>query len=353
MSNTTQSKKEIDKTTFQTVVLETKKAKFGFSSQLFWFVFLGILSLCLAYVFPFSAIATIPLVLVPSYFAFTSMNIIKGTKNSEGVTFFRMYKSYFNQLFFGGYRLWFGVLKCFIAYIVSSVIGYVIFDAAVLNKNEEYQAIISKATDSGNINEAANELMEFLSRSEFSNFMFFITSISVLLAAFVFIHHIFKNSVKMRRNVFSRTPLPIRQFAMVDRQVRRKNRKFLFHTYFTCAWFIKLLMLIAGAGGIAIGYFFLKERDPMQAVVISLFLMLLVTIPFLNYISTMEDVIFFNFAKQYEETFVTMTLDFLTKFKDKIGIEEDEAKKIQEILEQAKKESEKPIKDEDKKDKEE
>lgn len=350
MSNTKQSKKETDRTIFQTVCIETKKAKLGFSSQLFWFVFLTILSFCLAYVLPYSLIVTLPFVIIPSFFAFTSMNIIKGTKNSEGVKFFNMFRAYFSQLFFGGYRVWIGVLKSFLTYFISSVVAYIAFDVAVLSKNSEYQEILNNAMNSADVASVSNQLIDFLSKPEFTKFIFLTTSISLVLASIVFLNHLFKNSVKMRRNVFSKSPIPSRQFVLVDKQVRRKNRKFLLHTYISCAWFIQLLIVLAGAGGIVFSFFFLKELDPMHAVVISLFLMFLVTTPLLNYISTMEDVIFFNLSKQYEDTFVTMTLDFLTKFKDKIGIEEEEAKKLQEILEAQKKEMEEPKKDEDKKD---
>lgn len=340
MNNIKQSKKETDKTTFQTVVKEYRDAKLGFSPQLFWFVFLTLLSLILAYLLPYSLIITIPLVILPSYFAFNSLNIIKDTKNSEGVKFWHMYRTYFSQLFFGGYRVWFGVLKAFIAYFVSTSIGFIIFDITVLSKNAEYQEILKNSADASQMNEAVSELMDFLSKPEFSKMLFFITAIPLLIAAFFFIHHIAKNSIKMRRNIFSRTPIPIRQFSMVDRKVRKNNRKFLLHTYCSCAWFIKLVLVIAASGGIVFSYFFLKELNPIQAVVISLFLMFVVSIPFLNYISVLEDYLFFNFAKQYEDTFVTMTLEFLTKFKDKIGIEEEEAKKIQDILEAQKKEME-------------
>lgn len=349
MNNTKQSKKETDETVFKIVLKEVKANKHGFSPQLFWFVFLTLLSLCLAYLLPYSLIVTIPLVILPSYFAFTAMNVIKGTKNSEGVTFWRMYRAYFSQLFFGGYRVWIGLLKSFGAYFVSTFVGFLIFDLTFLNGNSEYQEILNKSMDPAQMNQATSELLDFLSRPEFAKFLFFLTAFSILLAVFFFVHHIFKNSIKMRRNVFSKTPFPIRQFAIVDRKVRSKNRKFLLHTYFTCSWFIKLSLLLAAGGGIVFSYFFLKELNPIQAAVISMFLMFVVSIPFLNYISTLEDYIFFCFAKQYEDTFVSITLEFLTKFKDKIGIEEEEAKKIQEMLEAQKKEFDEPKK-EDKKD---
>ena len=193
MNNTKQSKKETDETVFKIVLKEVKANKHGFSPQLFWFVFLTLLSLCLAYLLPYSLIVTIPLVILPSYFAFTAMNVIKGTKNSEGVTFWRMYRAYFSQLFFGGYRVWIGLLKSFGAYFVSTFVGFLIFDLTVLNGNSEYQEILNKSMDPAQMNQAASELLDFLSRPEFAKFLFFLTAFSILLAVFFFVHHIFKN----------------------------------------------------------------------------------------------------------------------------------------------------------------
>ena len=346
MNNTNQSKNETNKETIKSVFKETRESKFGFSEQLFWFVFLTILSLCLAYLWIYSLICTLPFVIVPSLFAFMSVNAIKGTKNSEGVTFFRMYKAYFTQLFFGGYRVFIGFLKGLAVYAGTGTIAMTIF----LNTKPEYRELFEKALNAEDLNAVNSELMSLLTNPELEKTLYLITSITLLLAVIVFLNHIFKHSVKMRRNLFSKSPIPMRQFAMVDRKVRRDNRKFILGTYFSCAWFLQLLMLLACGGGIVFSFFFLKDFNAYKAVVISLFLMFVVAIPFFNYISTLEDIIFVNLLAKYEETFVTMTLEFLTKFKDKIGIQEEEAKKIQEMLESQKKAMEESKKEDNKKD---
>ena len=345
-NNMPQSKKETNKSGFRSVVEETRKAKFGFSMQLFWFVFFTLLSLSLAYLFPFSLICTIPLVIVPSYFAFTSVNALKGTRNSEGITFFMMYKAYYSQLFFGGYRLFIGFLKALLTYVATGTITISIY----LSFHAEYREIFNSALNATDVEKMNEELMAFLTTPGLQKHLYLITAITLLLAAFVFIHHILKHSVKMRRNLFSKSPIPMRQFVLVDRKVRKNNRKFLLKAYVTCAWFIKLILVLAGAGGVVFSYFFLKDFDPLQAVVISLFFMFVLVLPLLNYQSTLEDMIFVHFLDTYEETFVTMTLEFLTKFKDKIGIEEAEAQKIQDMLESQKKAMEESKEKDEKKD---
>ena len=333
MNNIQQSKNETNKSIFKTVFHETRKSRFGFSQQLFWFTFFTIISLILAYLLPYTLICTIPLVITPSFFAFMSVNATKGAKNADGVTFFKMYKAYFSQFFFGGYRLFIGFLKGLAVYAVSGSIATSIF----LYTRPEYRELFNNALNAEDLNKVNEELMNFLANPELEKVMYLITSITLLLGAIMFVHHVLRHYVKMRRNLFVKAPIPMRQFVQVDRKVRKNNRKFILKTYISCSWFVKLLIVLAGASGIVISYFFLKDFDPLKAVTISMFLMFVVTIPFMNYLSTMEDFIFVHLLNIYEETFVTMTLEFLTRYKDKIGIEEAEAQKIQEMLESQKK----------------
>ena len=152
----------------------------------------------------------------------------------------------------------------------------------------------------------------------------------------------------MRRNLFSKQPFPIRQFIFVDRAVRKENRKFLFSTYIRTCWFIQLLIVLAGSGGIVFSYFFLKQFSIGQAIAISLFFMFVVCLPFMNYISKVQDMIYIYLMDIYEDTFGRLTLEFINKYKDKIGIAEEDAKKIEELLNAAKKGTEDPQKEEDK-----
>ena len=276
MNNLEQSKakttKKVDRITFKDVVGGLKEEKHGLSPQLFWFVFLTIISLGVAYLLPYSLILTIPLVIVPSWFAFNSVNSLKGVKNADDITFFLMFRNYFSQFFFGGYRLLFGLLKAFIAYSIGNSIGYIIFDIAVLSKNAEYQALVEKMANTVDFSELSNDLMNIINNPEFEKPLFFMTAISVLIAMFVFAHHVLKHSPKMRRNLFTKSPMAMKQFYPVDRRVRKMNRSFIWKSYFSTTWFIQLLMILVGAGGIVLSYFFLKQLDPIQAVVISLFL---------------------------------------------------------------------------------
>ena len=342
-------KKETNQITFKSVVFETKKSNHGFSMHLFYFALFTIVSIALAYLSPFSLIVTIPILVVPSYFAFSSMNAIKGAKYSEDATFFKLYKSYYSQFFFGGYRLLIGFLKSFLAYTVLNTVAFSIYEYSVLSKNAEYNALIQKLQYNGDFVAAYDEMLSFISNNVMiQKAILLISTIAVFVAILVFLQHVTKHSVKMRRNLFSKQPFPVRQYHFVDRAVRRDNRKFLFSTYIRTCWFIQLIIVLAGAGGIVFSYFFLKEFNTGQAISISLFLMFIVTLPFLNYISKVQDMIYIALMDIYEETFGRLTLEFISKYKDKIGIPDEEAKKIEEILNTTKKGNEEPPQDEEK-----
>ena len=345
-------KKETDKLTFKNVTNELKVSKYFFSSQLLYFALFVMLSLLLAYVFPYSLILTIPFAITPAYFAFTATNIIKAKKNNGGIGFFGMFKAYFSGLFFRGYRLIAGFFKAFGAYLLSDFIFLTIFDYTIFSKIPEYEAFMNSVYggSADSITAAFESYTNaLLTKPELQKWMFLSTSISLLLAAFVFIHHIMVHSIKMRRNLFVKQLIPIRQFNFVDKRVRKDNRGFLFCSYTRTCWFIQLLVVLAGAGGIAISFFFLKELVASEALVISLFLMFLVLLPFMNYISKVHDLLYFSLAEKYEETFATLTLEFLTKYKEKIGIAEEDAKKIEELLNMSKEQS-KEIEEEKKED---
>lgn len=334
-------KKEIN---FSNVLSEVRKDRNGMSMQLFSFVIITLLCLMLAYVLPFSLVVTIPFVIMPAYFGFTSTNIAQKTKGGENVSFFRMFRVYFTQLFFGGYRLLFGFLKSFAAYAGSLVVILTIFESTLFTTVPGYNAILQKIASTTDVNSVFEEFMDFMSSNELMlKYMSIATSFSLLLAVFFFIQHVGKQSVKMRRNLFRQPPLPVAQINYVYKFVRKENRSDLIRTYFKTAWFYQLIIVLAGAGGVLINFFLLKDYDGTQGVVISLVLMLLVSIPFLNYIAKMQDLIFISLSNKFEETNIRVTLELLNRYKDKINISEEDAKKIQEVLEETKRASEKAL----------
>ena len=145
----------------------------------------------------------------------------------------------------------------------------------------------------------------------------------------------------MKRNLFVANIIPAKQYNVVERQVRKDHRKFIWGTYIRTTWFIQLLILLVPAGGIVGSYFLLKEFQPAQAVIISMFLVFVFLLPFWNYISKLQEMMFVVLLPIYESTFATLTLEFISKYRDKIGIEEEDVKKIEELLNSMNKTNEK------------
>ena len=347
MNNLEQSKaktkKETECLTFRSVLIELKKDHFGFSLQLLYFLLSVILSLILAYVFPYSLILTLPLLMVPCYFAFCGSNTLISLKIKEKPSFFKLFRAYFNGFFMGGYRILIGFLKSLIVYLVCNTVLLTIFEATLFKKYPEFNAVLEKITSSAestSISESVNEFNEtLLSNPSLQKWIYFCSAISLTLAGIVFIYHIAKHSMKMRRNFFLKQSIPMKQFNIVERRIRKENRKFILGSYFRTTWFIQILFFLAAGGGITLSFFFLKEFSGAQAFVISLFLIFLVSLPFFNYFAKVQDMLYEKLSKKYEHTFATMTLEFLTKYKERIGIAEEDVKKIEEILNAQKEEN--------------
>ncbi len=331
--------KKNDEIDFRFIVYETLKSRRGIPMHLFFFIMFTLVSLMIAYVLPFSLLITVPFVIAPSYFAYTSVCIGKDSKHGEDFSFFRMYKVYFTNLFFGSYRLLLGLLKSFAAYVGSEMVLIFIFDATIFSKIPGYSALAEKLVTSTDYTAVFDEYYKFISTNEtMVRFTFLATVISLVFASFFFIQHIGKHSLKIRRNLFRKPPLPAAQVSYVYKTFRREHRGELIKSYIKFAWFYQLLLILAGGGGVVLSFFVLKNIDAYQAAVISIALMFIVSIPLFNYISKMQDIIYISLANDFEKANVRLTLQLFEKYKEKIDISEEDLGKIKDILEQTKKE---------------
>lgn len=342
MSNLKSSKQKMkknleDKSTFGVTLEALKVDKRGFGMNLFWFALLTIACLCLAYVAPDTLILTVPFVIIPSYFSFGAINTMPDGKFHENGGFFGMFRQYFSNIFFGGYRVIIGFLKSLLVYVFSESIVLVIFEYTLLNKDAEYKAFLENAKETTDIDAILKESNNLLNNEAFMKAIFFASCIAFALALLTFVHHISRESIKMKRNFFNKQMMSMRQFTLVDKKVKKTLRKSFNYDYFRGFWFIFLIELIAAAGGIAIGYFALRDLDIGKTIVITIFLVFLSILPLFNYISKAHDVMYLAYAGDYEETFVKMTLEFLNQYKDKLGMKEEDAKKIEDMLNEQKK----------------
>lgn len=318
---------------FKEVLAMTRKTNDGFSMELLYFSLFTIASLIIAYLLPVSLIVTVPFVIMPSYFAFTSMRSVKFKSKEMQPSFFKLYGLYFSELFFGGYRLIVGFLKSLLVYLIVTTALFTIFEYSVFLNIPEFKTIIEKISSTTDYTAILNEYNSFLLNNEtIKGYVFIMSSVALTCAAIMFIHHVGKHSVKMKRNFFIPHAAPIRLIYAVDRRVRKEHFKEIFNIYFKCAWFIQLALLVAGSAGILIGFFFLKNQDVSSTSILSIFLMFIVSIPFMNYIAKLQEYIYLKYQKVYEDTFVKMTLEMIDKYRNKIDIEEKDLSEVERIL---------------------
>lgn len=329
---------------------KTKASKKGLSMPLFWFSFFTLISLMIGYLEPTTLILTIPFVILPSFFAFLALNSMSKARPGDGIGFFFLFRKYFSQLFHGGFKVLIGLLKFVLFYFVSNLCLTVVYEEFFLKDSSEYEALLDSMTENINLNDLFKQYNDLInSNQEFQIALFLITSISILVGFIAFIDHIGKNCPKFNFNFFNKQPIPLRQFNIIDKETRRKNRSEFFKCYFCSTWFVHLLLVIGAAGGVSIGYFVLNGLNIGQTVIISLAIMFLLMLPFMNYLSKVFETIYFKFSKQYESTFVEMTLNLITKYRKQVGLSEEQAKEIEDMLEEQKQ----AFKEEDKGDKDE
>lgn len=341
MSNTRKSKvetKKNDEVDVRFIMDETLKHRRGIPMHLFFFIMFTLLSLMLAYVAPYTLLLTVPFVLAPSYFAYTSVCIARDSKQGEEISFFRMFKVYFSNLFFGGYRLLLGFLKSLGAYVGCEMVLIFIFDATIFSKIPGYSALAEKLVSTTDYTAVFEEYYAFITSNEtMVRFTMLATLISLVFGSLFFIQHVGKHSLKIRRNLFRKPPLPSAQVTYVYKTVRREHRGELIKDYVKFAWFYQLLIVLAGAGGVCLSFFVLKNIDAFQGAIISLALMFIVSIPLLNYISKMQDIMYLSLSRDFEETNVRLTLQLFERYKERIDISDEDLNKIKEVLEQTKK----------------
>jgi len=352
MNNSKQSNESTkqDKKAESVVKSISKQSQKGLSTSLFFFAFFTILSLIIAYLLPGSLIVTVPFVIIPSYFAFTSSEAMKTARNGQETNFFVAYKVYFSQLFNGGYRVFIGLLKSLLVYFLTNVALVTVFEYTVFLKIPEFKKIVSKIGTTDNLVNVVEQYNNFLSTNDtVRGYMLLISSISVVAGAIMFIHHIAKHSPKMRRNILSKQPVPMRLFNLIEIRVKRKYGKRIFKYYLKGAWFIQLIIVLVGADGILISYFLLGGQDIGSVTIVPLFMMFVFALPFMNYISKMQDIIYTSLRYAYEDEYIAMSLEFINKYKDKIDIETKDLEELESLL---KKEQEKNSEDKDKEDEE-
>lgn len=340
MKNTELSKKQtnnpVSNSLFKEAVLSAKARKRGLSASLCLFALFTMLSFCLAYVSVPSLIITIPLVIAPSYFAYYAAGSMDLHGQSDALSFFILFKAYFNRLFSGSFRILIGFLKALLIFIVANSFLFLIFEVTVFNGIPEYAELVS-SLNSGI--ETFSSILEKLDKivftnALFSNLMFACSAFGLACASLEFIHHVGYSTPKLDFDLIKQAPVPMRGFHTIDKMVKKENKKTFFKEYFKATWFLDLLILIAFGGAGVLQFFVLKGINVDQFLVLGLALSFVLLLPFFNYLSEVFHILFARHRQAYEINFTNFTLQLLSKYQTKLGLDEKEANALKEFLNQ-------------------
>lgn len=338
MKNTIQSKKKINNpvsnSLFKEAVLSVKTRKRGLSSSLCLFTLFTMLSLCMAYVSALSLIITVPFVIAPSYFAYYATGSMDLNGQSETISFFLLFKAYFNRLFSGSFRIIIGFLKALCISFLATCILFVIFEVTIFKGIPEYAGLVSSLNSGAETFSSALEKLDSIASSNmlFNNLMFVCTVFGQAFASLEFMHHVAYATPKLDFDLVRQAPVPMRSFYLIDKKVKKENRKTFFLEYFKATWFLDVLILIAFGGAGVLQFFVLKELNVDQALVLGLGISFILLLPLFNYLSEVFHILFARHRQAYEIDFTNFTLELLTKYKTKLGIDEKDANALKEFL---------------------
>lgn len=338
MKNTIQSKKQtnnlVSNSLFKEAVLSAKTRKRGLSSSLCLFTLFTMLSLCLAYVSVLSLIITVPFVIAPSYFAYYAAGSMDLNGQSETLSFFILFKAYFNRLFSGSFRIIIGFIKALCISFLATCILFVIFEVTIFKGIPEYAGLISSLNSGTETLSSALEKFDNIvsANALFGNLMFACAAFGQALASLEFIHHVAYSTPKLDFDLVRQAPVPMRSFHLIDKMVKKENRKTFLKEYFKATWFLDVLILLAFGGAGVLQFFVLKTLDLDQALVLGLAISFVLLLPLFNYLSEVFHILFARHRQAYEVDFTNFTLELLTKYQTKLGIDEKDASALREFL---------------------
>ena len=326
-----------------------------------FFAFIVLSCFVLAFFLPFTLFITIPIIIIPFAFAFqyiTSMdNNIPVENNSFSLKkFFVVARGYFTPQMFGVYRLLEGLLKSigifFGVYLFS---GLVLIETIAMNDPEILSLIssIENMTDMANIE---NEILNVVMQNEtVINCLYIALAIAIFPALLMFLHHIGTHSIKIHLSVASLQKIPMREVHFVHRLGFPTFRKQFYKDYYKTVWWFIPSMAILYYSGMTLSYFFLYKTPFEMGIVGGALVLLFLSFAAPYYFSCIET-LFFKYQTNYIKASISQSVKTLNELKAQKQMSEEEAKELEqyinqtnELLEQNQKEEEKEQKEEEQK----
>lgn len=320
------------------------------SLPLSFFAVLTILMLILAYFVPLTLILSLPFVIIPAFFAVAAINTFATNKNThEGIGFFVMFRSYFSQIFRGGYKVIRGLLKAFLVFLVSSIVFSVIFATTILAKDPGYIAFTEEIKNITEVEALSAAIDDFIINNETINeISILVNCLSTFFALYMFMHHFGVNSVKYNYNFVAKMPLPMQDLNVISKKVHKENRKGFYKDYYKAFWFLGVILTIGYFCGSLLAYFFIKNANMIQIAFVGLFGSFILLLFFVPYFLNASIIIISGYRKKYFHTLIELSKKSLQEMKRAKEITDDKEKEVIELLE-SQNDVDKDEKDSDKK----
>ena len=286
--------------------------------------------LALGFVLPITLIITVPLLLIPIYFGFvfinSSFNIGQGKPSH---IFSKGFRLYFTNLFYGCFKIFEGILKFFIMYLISNTICTVIFHFTIGVNDPTYMSILESILSVSNTGTLSKLIQDLQANSTYMHITNLTEIISFGLGSYLFIHHVITQSFKLCFAFSDVHIVMMSHINAIHRKAFPKFRKEFYLEYYSSFWLIILLFVLGYAGGSFIGYLLLN-RNGVEAGIIGLALGNILSLYFLPYIYDSYQVLYSLESRHYYQAF--LNLDGSLYFQNKRYIKEAEREVIQKMI---------------------
>lgn len=317
------------------------------------FFFISIAVLAIGFLASYSFVLTVPLVIIPFFFALQMATAYTHVKNDmDGRRFYGYYRTYFTPMAFGSYRvIRSSLISALIALVVSILFGV-------------FYVLIGDATGMG-ISNALNRFMEayydndlnsataLLSEEPIASFMLWLAVVEIGAFLLSFVFHMMRYGIVVAFHISmpganSRTVNAIYRGALRSSRTKGYNKD-----YFAAMWPLFILALTGFSLGVYLSYLIVRIEPIVQFLNSSSYfsasnliwtggalVMVLFLLPLLPYYF---NVINFLFEK-YQVAFAQFSVDYATNALNQLKIAkeltEEEQKEIEKSLEEARKQKE-------------
>lgn len=312
----------------------TRQKFSAMSYMLLFFVVFTLLSLVLAFVNVASLIITVPFLILPGLFSITANSIIvESEKETKVKNFFVMFKNYFSPLFIGGYRF----ITSFLLSLAVFAIGMTAISTIAIEVMIAQDATLGQLMDSianeVDMYEALDQFLNYLNNNSVYNTILYITAfVSTVAAVYFFIHRICINNVKYIHSFTSTIPYPMSGINVIHKQAYRKIRKDFRKDYFKATWFLTLIFFVLMLGSGTLLFLFFEQYTCDEAIVISLLLTFIFLIGFIPYYLNVIELIYLKYKREYQETFIKLSLESLKEYKKDNVLDETKEKEIMDFI---------------------